>query len=208
MSMKIVKNSQGFTLIELIISISIIAMITGLFLADYKSSNQKAVLNAAADQLAGDLRLAQSYALGAKKNEKNDNTVPAGGWGIRLRSITPPNNSSYEIFADSNSSGGSDQPQMYDGSDSIYRKNFLPGGDVNGLGKAPVVVESMSGFTVNPNNVNSIVFLPPDPAVYFDGVNAGVSGAVAEIILNDTRTGNKKKVIVNAFGLIDVENAQ
>jgi len=195
---KIKNDLTGFTLIELIVSISIITMITGLFLADYKSVNQKAVLNAAADQLASDLRLAQSYALGAKKNEKNGNQVPAGGWGIWMRS-QPPNDVFYILFADSNSSSGSDRPQRYDASDNQYRKIYFPGGEsVN----APITILSMSGFTVNPNNDNSIVFLPPDPVVYFDGIKAN---AVATITLKDSRTGKMKNIIVNSFGLIDVE---
>ena len=149
---KIKKDFTGYTLIELIVSISILTMITGLFLADYKSSNQKAVLNAAADQLASDLRLAQSYALGAKKNEKNGNNVPAGGWGIRLSSINP-NNEFYLLFADS---GQNPKPQEYDNSDSIYRQIDFP---KNKTGSPLVIIDSMSDF-VNPQNDNSIVFLP------------------------------------------------
>jgi len=59
------KNS-GFTLIELLVSILVVSILVGLGYTNFRAYSQKQALWAAARQVEGDLRLAQSYAMSGK----------------------------------------------------------------------------------------------------------------------------------------------
>ena len=91
--MKIIKNNLGFTMVEMIVSIGIVAMIAGIFLANYRGSDRSNQLNLAAEELASNIRLAQSYSLGLVEFEG----VTPGAWGVNLKT----GDDYYIIFADS-----------------------------------------------------------------------------------------------------------
>lgn len=57
----------GFTLIEILVSVAIIFLLTGLTLAGYGAFNKKQTVETAAYQLASDLRLAQQKAISGEK---------------------------------------------------------------------------------------------------------------------------------------------
>lgn len=59
--------SFGYSIIELLVVISIMIIIFTLGLANYKNFSQKQKLENIASQIKGDLRLAQEYASGARK---------------------------------------------------------------------------------------------------------------------------------------------
>jgi prepilin-type N-terminal cleavage/methylation domain-containing protein len=85
---------SGFTLIEMIVSISIIGLVTAVFLANYNAGERKTELINSANGLVSDLRHARSNFLDG---------VPYGGattspWGIYLDKAS----SSYLVFADIN----------------------------------------------------------------------------------------------------------
>jgi prepilin-type N-terminal cleavage/methylation domain-containing protein len=190
---RIKDNLTGFTLVELIVSIAILATISGLFLANYSSLRKRAGLPAAANKLASDIRMAQSYALGAKKI---NNQIPVGGWGVYfIRNL-----SAYRIFAD-NGSGPGKFAEEHDGQDDDYRVLCFAGdaGNCNDN----ITVSTLTGF--KPGS-GSVVFLPPDPIVYFDGDQAAKgTDPSARITLTDSTTGETKDVTINFFGLVEVE---
>jgi len=92
--MKTGLKKAGFTLIELIVSVSIIAIIVGIFLANYYGSEPQSQLINATSALMRDLRLAQTRGA-AGVNYGLDSSV---GWGINMASGT----SAYWLFADVN----------------------------------------------------------------------------------------------------------
>ena len=94
-------SNQGFTLVEMLVSISIIAILTGLFLANYSSINRRTDVAMAAQVLVTDIRFAQANALGLIKY---DGDAPDGGWGVYLSSDEAENDT-YTIFADLNDAG-------------------------------------------------------------------------------------------------------
>ena len=61
------KSYAGFTLIELMVSVSIVALVSGIFLVNYHSANKQSELSMSAQKLVSDIRLAQSYSLGSKE---------------------------------------------------------------------------------------------------------------------------------------------
>lgn len=180
----------GFTLIELLVSVSIIAVVSGLFMANYKAGARRSALINGAQKLTAEINLVKGYALGSKDL---NGMVPLGGWGIYFNSV-PPDNRYYTIFGDKNGMQAN-KNHIYDAADDIYAQNIFQEG--------VVIVKNvgLKGFE-NPTNKGSIVFLPPDPTVYFDGVE--VTDKVVQIILEDTIYGTTKTVEINSFGLVDV----
>lgn len=81
---------NGFSLIELLVVISILGLLAGLGIASFSSFNRATRLSNAASQLRSDIRLAQSRALSGDKGFENankcdnDNLHILAGWFIRL----------------------------------------------------------------------------------------------------------------------------
>ena len=81
----------GFTLIELIIVTTIIALLTGIGVASYNNFNQKNIDRSAAKELMNNLRLAQTNARLGRKDPSC--TAPLSGWQV----VFPAGNTSYQI---------------------------------------------------------------------------------------------------------------
>ena len=121
-------RSKGFTLVELLVSISIIGVITGMMMANFRGGQQSAEVRLATDILVGQLRSVQTSALTGRlaavcSGGSNDLEVcepkdppvgcPGGvcqkrvpaGYGIRFTTATP---TTYMLFYDT------DDDQRYD----------------------------------------------------------------------------------------------
>lgn len=171
------KKINGFTLIEIIVSIIIIMFLLAIFFANYHSADKRTELNMAAQKMASDIRTVQNNSLGAKIF---NSSFPAGGWGIYFSLAEPE---SYIIFADINNN------QAYDAS----------GGELIKTIELPNGVEISS---INPSASTAITFLPPDPITYVNGSNT----TNAEIHLVENSNDSIKTVRINSFGLIEVLN--
>lgn len=85
-----INYSRGFSLIELLVVISILGLLAGLGIASFSSFNRASQLSNAASQLRSDIRLAQSRALSGDKGFENgnrcdnDNLHILAGWYISL----------------------------------------------------------------------------------------------------------------------------
>ena len=168
------KKTAGFTIIELIVSVSIIILMTGLFLNNYHSTNKRSELSLAAQKLASDIRLMQSRSLSSTKFGGN---VPNGGWGIYFNKTTNPG--SYIFFADDNFPNP--PTYLFDTLEEDEEINLPANITLGHVG-----------------NSVSIVFEPPAPATYINGLNLGS----INIVLTDGES--TKTVLVNFFGLVDV----
>lgn len=173
-SVKDLKSQAGFTIAELLVGIFIIALISGIFLANYRSADRQAKLNMAAQQVASDIRTAQNYSLGLREFA---GSVPKSGWGARF-DITSPD--SYIIFADED-----EEEYDYDAGET-YKIIDLPSDiTISGIDVAGAV---------------DIVFMPPNPATYINQAN----NTSVEITLKENISGAVKKIKVNFLGLIDI----
>ncbi len=184
--MKIDDKKLAFTLIELIVSMSIIVILTTIFLVNYRQSNQRTDIVMAAQLLVSDARFAQSNSLGLTKY---NGMMPEGGWGIFLSSVDSENNK-YIIFADINNN------YQYDEGEA--EENFG--------GKTVVLPKNITIYSLSIDNVISnnlyVTFLPPDPITrIYDGAN---DKNKAEIILKESVNETTKKIQINFNGLIDV----
>ena len=103
----IFKNKSGMTLIELLVSISIIATMSTLYIVNVRSYNKSGDLINAAHELANNIRLAQNFALGLKEADFGSGPeMPGNGWGIYIKTPDP----FYVIYAVSDANVTYDGP--------------------------------------------------------------------------------------------------
>lgn len=133
-------RNAGFTLIELIVVFTVVAALTGLFLATYESEESE--IRMSAQEMASNIRHAQSNTLGAVKYEGN---VPDGGWGAYL----PDDSGEYILYADA------DGDHAFDPGTEEWRTEELPHG---------ISITSAGGVSAA-----DIAFEPPDPTTYING---------------------------------------
>jgi prepilin-type N-terminal cleavage/methylation domain-containing protein len=181
------QSAKGFTMIEMVVSIGIITILAAAFLANYHGAKKSGELNMAAQKLASDIRLAQSYALGLKEHSSN---VPVR-WGVYFNKATA-NNDKYIIYADTESSNN----QSYDTGEEYFVYDLAQG----------VIIKDIKIDNVSiPNNTLYLTFTLPDAEVQIcrnpNGHNC--ASQKVEVILTNGETD--KTVLVNVMGLVDVE---
>jgi len=198
---KLKHNKAGFTLLELVTSMSLIVIITTIFIANYRSSNRRTDLVMTAQKLVADIHMAQNNALGLVKY---GGEVPEGGWGIHFDKFEPNH---YILFADLNKPESNDPWDIY-AADPSYMYYDAGEGEV-GLGARiidlPTGVEITSleiTSTDAQSNIVNVTFLPPDPKTNI--FNEIATSTFLKIGLRDAREGTVKTVRVNFLGLVEV----
>ncbi|HQL34921.1 MAG TPA: prepilin-type N-terminal cleavage/methylation domain-containing protein [bacterium] len=181
-----VSLKTGFTLIELVVSLSIISILTALFLVNYHSTNQRTDLTMSAQTLVTNIRFAQANALGLVKY---DGEIPPGGWGVFVSSGSGSNHS-YFIFADENDN------RKYDNGEAIPAL----GGNVISL-SPNISIDSLSLGNVEVSQAN-VTFLPPDPITRLESGSA--TSTFMDIRLRESLNNTTKTVRVNFLGLVEV----
>jgi len=95
-----IRKKQGFTIIELIIAIAIVALITGIVLANYRVGQRQQTIRAEAQKLVSALRNAQNMALAGKTYlypdpGQTEEKIPEYGYGVYVDDT----NNKYILFA-------------------------------------------------------------------------------------------------------------
>ena len=184
----------GFTMIEALVSLSIIFVLINVFLANYRVGNQKGDIDMAAQKLASDINLVRSYALGLKEH---NGSFPAGGWGISFHN----NLNGYNIFADV------DANNRYHGSNELYRTiNLEQKFEISNV----LLIDCQAGNQTR--NHRHVVFTPPEPLIRINGGNAPnnfiPAGATncggIQITLRVRNTNFTRNVSINRYGLIEI----
>lgn len=181
-------NKAGFTLVELLTSIFIITLITGLFMVNYRGLDKRSSLSVVKQKLVSDIRTAQNYSLGSKTYDGTN--TPAGGWGAHFDTS---DTSRYIIFADGSTIDDPVGNRVYEASEAVEIKTLPAGVIISSL-----VDIDADGAPSNQNNLD-IVFFPPDPVTY---VNSN-STHNAVINLVESINNNTGAISVNFLGLID-----
>lgn len=141
-------RSGGFTLVELLVVIGIIAVISAIVFANYRQGEKQFGLQRSSYSLVQDIRSAQNMAMGARTV---GGTVPEG-YGVHLSLAAPDQ---YILFAD-NGDG------LYGTGDTDIDTLYLETG---------ITITNLStGGTL------TVVFSPPDPSVLISG-NEGITSA-------------------------------
>ena len=175
----------GFSLVELMAVFTIIIILAGTFLINYRESGAQLTLNRAANKVAQDARRAQEMAMAAR-NFPGAGVDFKGGYGIHFDKAT----TSYFLFADNSDNGKMEPPEIVE-EISLEEKIKIK------------KVDLMETY-----DLGSSVFYPPEPEV----VNYLQVGAFSNnplsleitlsLINNEAVT---KTIIINSVGLIYVE---
>ncbi len=205
------KRQNGFTLVEILVSMSILLFITVFVLTDYRSANQRSALGNAARKLASDIRLAQQFALG----EKEFNGQIPQAWGIKFLGGDTAQDK-YYIFADFNQnhwfpSDGSEDNE-------VYSKIKLPGATNSDIDAENIFISEIFGSTGGgqpdcdaPYTGMIINFEPPKPDTHIVGEGNCLHPFCSYlkdicVILKDNRNGATKTVKVSNLGLVEIIN--
>lgn len=151
--------TRAFSLPELIVTIAIISIVTGIILFKYSSFNNGVLLTSQAYELALDLREAQTYGLSVRSNPVNTvnfdeeygvyfDIDPAHAGGLQLLN-------GYRFFQDDDSNGV-DDPAQYDSGEVINTIYLDPRYElasicVNGVGPSCTAVNDLAVSFRRPN---------------------------------------------------------
>lgn len=178
------KNNWGFTYIELMVSIAIIAVLSVSSIALFSGYKKTNDVRMAALKLASDIRQAQDSALSLKAFK---GSMPTGGWGVNMQTA---NNLKYIVFADI----GSTPNYVYDGSGELHSAINISRSQINSI-----TVDGNSYPQVN------ITFEPPDPATHICTDDVHCSYQSATILLKGSTASNATStVVINNLGLVEV----
>lgn len=191
----------GLTLIELLVSISIIALVSSAFILNYRSSNHRSDLVMAAQMVVADIHQAQNNALGLLNYGEQS---PAGGWGVHFDLSKPDQ---YYIFADLEGPGEPGHRIFTETSEGVEslgaRKVILPR-DIE-------LIQIKSSLSGNNNNSANIIFIPPDPkvAIKLGNVPVEEQTVIRELYVYLKEKPNNdedsfKIIKINTLGLVEV----
>lgn len=178
---------RGFTLVEVLVSLGIFAVLTGVVLSNYRGYNTNALFANASEDIVLALRQAQVYGVGVK-GVGSSFTTP---YGVLFEEGT----SSISIFADSNSDG------IYKPSDDLVIETINWPSNIK-IRKNPDEGLACDGGTT-PNLW--VTFRRPNPDAFIKR-NAGPACALGgKITIFDSNTNKTASVVVTSAGQISLQ---
>jgi len=171
------RKGEGFTLVESMVILSIIAILSIATFPAYKTAKENLALHRSANMLAQDIRLTIEKAMSAQ--EAGCSTVNYQyQYGISLKEA---DKETYILFADCNNNNNYDL-----GQDQFIEQRFEEGIEIKGLNTPSL----------------DVVFKPPDPTV---NISAGLDSAQIIIGIVGEVGGITKTITINKAGLIDID---
>jgi len=170
-------KNKGFTIIELLIVISLVSTMSVLVFYDYGKNTKIFALERSAQKISQDLRITQQKSMAGEGSSEGLN-----GYGI----IFDVSNNNYSIYLNNN------ETPYYDTGDDIIETIEMPS-DVK------ILNTKKDGSLLQPI---SISFFPPDPIVYiYDDYNN--AEAIVTLSLVDDET--KKRIVkINNSGGVEI----
>ena len=186
------ETSLGFTIVELLIVITIIGVMAGVVWVNYSEFNKVFSLERSANQTAQEIRMVLEKAISVEIPEGAVGEDFKGGYGVFFE-IDQDN---FIVFIDTNNTG-----RFNSGDNPIIKEFFFESG----------VKIKNAQLLGDPNcndqkNFRSVVFLPPDPTVFIGGKISEKSRCDSiEVILTHEYLDEDRKIKVNRAGLIELE---
>lgn len=144
------KNMAGFTIIEMLVTVGVLALLSGILIVYSKSGENASALLRQAAKMVADVNRAKNLAMTTAlyTTQEGDQVHPCG-YGVYFDDESTPNR--YIIFADvANNCKNSDHSRPDDGITDVE------------------VIELTTSISIDKKNIDSVFFLPPDPIIYFD----------------------------------------
>ncbi len=195
------QKQKGFTLFEITVVVSIIVLLSTIFIASYRGGEKQFALNRSAHQLAQSLRKAQEMAMSSQKTSPSfgSETFPKGGYGIYLHE----GSSSYILFADC------DNDAVYDESGPALSCAAATEGNPYGEKVEEFSLEEgifISNLSLkSPENSLYITYFPPDPVIKINYDSDPDSDADSVSVSLNFEGGQPKTIYINTAGLIDID---
>jgi prepilin-type N-terminal cleavage/methylation domain-containing protein len=177
------RKDKGFTLLELLVVLSIIGLVAALFFVSYRGIEKEISLNHSAHKLAQDIRRVQSMAMAAE--EVNGNIPEEYKLYINLNGSGPSNK--YTLYADFGNYKEDIESVKLEGTTYFDEINFYSGPQIREL---------------------ELSFSPPDPIIKIARLHGHAPPMYrneVEIILKYDNDSPQKKIIFNKSGLIEVQ---
>ncbi|OHA46069.1 MAG: hypothetical protein A2541_00080 [Candidatus Taylorbacteria bacterium RIFOXYD2_FULL_36_9] len=188
--------NKGFTLVELLVTISIFVILTGVVLWNQTKFNSSILLTNLAYDTALTIRQAQTYGINVREFNGTGQFFP---YGVHFE--TGVNSKSFILFADLDNNG------VYDGTPTdglVSRYNIQRGNYVRTLCR--VVRDPCSaGITSLAVNSLDIVFKRPNPDAHMKTTKLNTDYPSVMITLSSADGESSRKVIVRDNGLIEVK---
>lgn len=183
-------RGKSFTLIEVLLVISIVIFLSAIILPNYKSGEKQLALQRSANKLAQDIRRAAEMAVSTQE------CVSCGGYGVVFDiegSWDPNPRKKYRLYIDNGNGFFQQSPTP----DVIMETIELEKG---------LIVKELWRPIGSTSSLVSVNFAPPDPIVriMFGSPNPNQNQATIILAIESDKT-QTKSVIVNKVGLIYVE---
>lgn len=186
------KRQQGFSLIELMVTVGIVVLVTGIALVRYGSFNNAVILRSQAFELALDIREAQLAGVSVRPEEGASVANPSefrGAYGVYFNTASPGGENAYLLFLSYDDS-------RYDSGEAI--------GEPFIIDPRFVITEIVANGTCT-TDAASVLFRRPNfnAIMWADGCTAPTS---LRFTLAGTRDATvTRSVVVYESGLITVE---
>lgn len=183
-------KEKGFTIIELIVTISIISVLLVVSIANFPNIKLQFALSRVTYTFAQNVRKAQGMALsGVPYKDSLGIEKPVDGYGIYV-DIGSLGNKKYILYADKFPGN-----QEYDASDYVVDAVNLSSSEPG------IIIKEIDGVLLNKASIN---FQKPDSDVEITDLESGQSSAQI-VFAQDSDATKTRAVLVNTTGLIEVK---
>jgi prepilin-type N-terminal cleavage/methylation domain-containing protein len=171
------KNNHGFTLLELVISASIFAVLASMVLVNFRGGDREQSLSLGAQAYVGAFRKAQFWALNGRTWAANGGpaVIPSGGYGVKV-DICNASPCKGIVFGDL------DGEFDYDNGEEI-------------IGESYILPKDILITNITPQAPIEVMFKPPVPIIC---INRDCSNTpLTTITLEHAQTGETKNILIN-----------
>jgi prepilin-type N-terminal cleavage/methylation domain-containing protein len=186
-------ESQGFSLIELLVVTAIFVIISGITLASHSRFGGQVVLENIAYDVALSVRHAQLYGIAVRRTSGGNFDV---GYGLHFSSPT-----TYELFYDALDGNGTYDCDSPETCELVEATTIVGGHRIDDL-----CVRTVGASTFDCGDISrlDILFKRPEPDAYIRANGSAPIYEAAQIILESPR-GQQKAVIIEHTGQISVQ---